>query len=59
MAAYSLSEPPAALGDGHGITLRECSIVAVLALFRFKVGMIAALLGCSVVGVIIHLLGVI
>jgi len=35
------------------------SIVAMLALFRFKVGMIPTLLGCSVVGVVIHFLGVI
>jgi chromate transporter len=35
------------------------SIIAVLALFRFKVGMIPTLLGCSVVGVVIHFLGVI
>jgi chromate transporter len=35
------------------------SIVAMLVLFRFKVGMIPTLLGCSVVGVVIHFLGVI
>jgi len=35
------------------------SIGAMLALFRFKVGMIPTLLGCSVVGVVIHFLGVI
>jgi chromate transporter len=35
------------------------SIVAMLALFRFKVGMIPTLLGCSVLGIVIHLAGVI
>jgi chromate transporter len=35
------------------------SIVAMLALFRFKVGMIPTLLGCSVLGVVSHFLGVI
>ena len=35
------------------------SIVAMVALFRFKVGMIPTLLGCSVAGVVIHFLGVI
>jgi chromate transporter len=35
------------------------SIGAMLALFRFKVGMIPTLLGCSVVGVVMHFLGVI
>jgi chromate transporter len=33
------------------------SIAAVVALFRFKVGMIATLLGCSVAGVLMHLAG--
>jgi chromate transporter len=35
------------------------SIVAMLALFRFKVGMIPTLLGCSLLGIVIHLAGVI
>jgi chromate transporter len=33
------------------------SIAAAIVLFRFKMGMIATLLGCSVVGVIMHLAG--
>jgi chromate transporter len=33
------------------------AIAAVIALFRFKVGMIATLLGCSVAGVLMHLAG--
>ena len=33
------------------------SIAAVVALFRFKVGMIATLLGCSVAGILMHLAG--
>jgi chromate transporter len=35
------------------------STVAMLALFRFKVGMIPTLLGCSVAGILVHLAGVI
>jgi len=35
------------------------SVAAILALFRFKIGMIPTLLGCSAAGVIIHLAGVI
>ncbi len=33
------------------------SIAAVIALFRFKVGMIATLLGCSAAGILMHLAG--
>ena len=33
------------------------SIAAVVALFRFKVGMIATLLGCSAAGILMHLAG--
>jgi chromate transporter len=33
------------------------SIGAVVAMFRFKVGMIATLLGCSIAGILIHLAG--
>jgi chromate transporter len=35
------------------------SIAAMLALFRFKVGMVPTLFGCSVAGVILHFAGVI
>jgi chromate transporter len=35
------------------------SMVAMLALFRFKVGMIQTLLGCSIAGIAIHLAGLI
>jgi chromate transporter len=35
------------------------AVAAILALFRFKVGMIAPLIGCSIVGIIIHSVGVI
>ena len=35
------------------------SIAAIIAIFRFKVGMIATLLACSAVGVILHLAGVV
>jgi chromate transporter len=34
-------------------------MVAMLALFRFKVGMIPTLLGCSIAGIAIHLAGLI
>jgi chromate transporter len=34
------------------------SVAAMLAIFRFKAGMIQTLLACSVVGVLLHLLGV-
>jgi chromate transporter len=33
------------------------AVAAVIALFRFKVGMIATLLGCSVAGISMHLAG--
>ena len=33
------------------------AIAAVIAIFRFKVGMIATLLGCSIAGVLLHLAG--
>ena len=33
------------------------SIAAVIALFRFKLGLIATLLGCSMLGIIMHLAG--
>ena len=33
------------------------SVAAILALFRFKVGMIPALLGCSIAGIFFHLVG--
>ena len=35
------------------------SIAAIIAIFRFKVGMIATLLACSAVGVILHLAGIV
>jgi chromate transporter len=35
------------------------STVAMIALFRFKVGMIPTLLGCSIAGIAIHLAGLI
>jgi chromate transporter len=35
------------------------SAVAMTALFRFKVGMIPTLLGCSIAGIAIHLAGLI
>ncbi len=35
------------------------SIAAIIAIFRFKVGMIPTLLACSAVGVILHLAGVV
>jgi len=35
------------------------SVAAILALFRFHVGMISTLLGCSAAGILIYLLGVI
>lgn len=35
------------------------SLAAMLALFRFKVGMIPTLIGCSITGILIHLAGVI
>ena len=35
------------------------SVAAMLALFRFKLGMIATLIGCSVAGMVIHAAGVI
>ncbi len=34
------------------------SVAAMLAIFRFKAGMIQTLLACSVVGIVLHLLGV-
>ena len=34
------------------------SAAAMLAIFRFKAGMIQTLLACSVVGIVLHLLGV-
>jgi chromate transporter len=33
------------------------SVAAIIAIFRFKVGMITALLACSAVGIILHLMG--
>ena len=33
------------------------SVAAIIAIFRFKVGMITTLLGCSVVGIALHLAG--
>lgn len=41
------------------ITALILAVIALLALFRFKVGMIPTLLGCSVIGVILNVLGVI
>jgi chromate transporter len=35
------------------------SIAAIIAIFRFKVGMITTLLACSAVGIILHLAGVV
>lgn len=35
------------------------SVAAILALFRFKIGMIPTLVGCSTAGILIYLLGVI
>jgi chromate transporter len=35
------------------------SIAALLAIFRFKIGMISTLLGCSTTGILIYLLGII
>jgi chromate transporter len=45
--------------DALNVPALVLSIVAMLVLFRFKVGMIPTLLGCSVIGVVIHFLGVI
>ena len=33
------------------------SVAAIIAIFRFKVGMIATLLACSAAGIILHLAG--
>ena len=33
------------------------SVAAMLALFRFKVGMIPTLLGCSIAGIVFHFVG--
>jgi chromate transporter len=35
------------------------SIAAIIAIFRFKVGMITTLLACSAVGIILHLVGLV
>ena len=43
--------------DTINISAVALSIAAVIALFRFKVGMIVTLLGCSLIGVAMHLTG--
>jgi chromate transporter len=34
------------------------SMAAMIAIFRFKAGMIATLLACSAVGIVLHLVGI-
>jgi len=35
------------------------SVAAMLALFRFKIGMIPTLIGCSIAGIVFHFAGVV
>jgi chromate transporter len=49
-----LQVPVVATLDGAALVL---AAAALLALFRFKVGMIATLLGCSAAGIFLHVLG--
>jgi chromate transporter len=52
----SFDMPVLASVDAWALAL---SIAAIIAIFRFKVGMITTLLACSAVGIILHLAGVI
>jgi len=51
----SFDMPVLASVDAWALAL---SIAAIIAIFRFKVGMITTLLACSAVGIILHLAGV-
>ncbi len=55
--AYGLSFDMPVLGSVNSWAL-VLSVAAIIAIFRFKVGMITTLLACSAVGVVLHLAGV-
>jgi chromate transporter len=55
--AYGLSFDMPVLGSVDLWAL-ALSVAAIIAIFRFKVGMITTLLACSAVGVVLHLAGV-
>jgi chromate transporter len=55
--AYGLSFDMPVLASVNLWALALC-VAAIIAIFRFKVGMITTLLACSVAGVVLHLAGV-
>jgi chromate transporter len=53
---FSFDAPVVASIDPWALVL---SVAAMIAIFRFKAGMIQTLLACSTAGILLHLVGVI